>query len=394
MSSTKNLFGTIAFTCDEQKRTDAYLRQKLRADMLSRRPGPGGRRLTYLESNKAIEIANEAFGFNGWSCRIVDCNLEYVHYMHKEKGNDGRWSLGYSAVVQIQLKDGTTHEDVGFGQSEGLKDLGAAIDISKKASISDARKRALRLFGNYLGNSCYDKEHIKDVAANRTNSTPLQSPTSIKLENGAASEPPLQITNGPSTSTAAAPNSASSPAPNSSATSSSVPAKSTSAAPYTIAAAVPPTHPPRVVRKPIQSSPLTSGIAQVKPPPIPNKPVQYQHFNPPPAAPATVARPPTTAPVVKQEPQQYPPPPSYVYPSRSSPEVVEGKRPPPGQLYVRHISNVSPSVMNVSPSVAFDRKRSPVCMYSNDPGFDLDDLRSSQFEFDANESAPEKKRKL
>jgi recombination DNA repair RAD52 pathway protein len=27
-----------------------------------------------------------------------------------------------------------------------------------QASISDARKRALRLFGEHLGNSCYDRE--------------------------------------------------------------------------------------------------------------------------------------------------------------------------------------------------------------------------------------------
>ncbi|ETV78855.1 hypothetical protein, variant [Aphanomyces astaci] len=65
-----------------------------------------------------------------------------------------------------------------------MKDLGAALEQAKKASISDARKRALRLFGEYLGNSCYDKEHIKDVAANRANQSNLQSPTAIKIENG------------------------------------------------------------------------------------------------------------------------------------------------------------------------------------------------------------------
>lgn len=60
--------------------------------------------------------------------------------------------------MRIELKDGTSHEDVGFGTSDGQRDLGAAIEQAKKASISDARKRALRLFGEYLGNSCYDRE--------------------------------------------------------------------------------------------------------------------------------------------------------------------------------------------------------------------------------------------
>lgn len=40
---------------------------------------------------------------------------------------------------------------------------GIAIENSKKEAVSDARKRALRVFGNALGNCVYDKEHIKKV---------------------------------------------------------------------------------------------------------------------------------------------------------------------------------------------------------------------------------------
>ncbi|KAG2993695.1 hypothetical protein PC118_g3895 [Phytophthora cactorum] len=149
-------FGRVAFGEQEQQGVDAFLHQKLGKDSLARRPGPGGRKLTYIESCKAIELANRAFGFNGWSCHIVECKEEY-----KEKKGD-RWSIGYSSLVRIELKDGTSHEDVGFGTSDGQRDLGAALEQAKKASISDARKRALRLFGEYLGNSCYDKDHIKD----------------------------------------------------------------------------------------------------------------------------------------------------------------------------------------------------------------------------------------
>lgn len=81
--------------------------------------------------------------------------------------------------MRIELKDGTSHEDVGFGSSDGQKDLGAALEQSKKASISDARKRALRLFGEYLGNSCYDKDHIKDVNANRSLAPLAEAPNVI-----------------------------------------------------------------------------------------------------------------------------------------------------------------------------------------------------------------------
>ncbi|CAI5708970.1 unnamed protein product [Hyaloperonospora brassicae] len=173
-SNSSVRFGRVAFADNEQHNVNAFLHQKLGKDSLARRPGPGGRKLTYIESCKAIELANRAFGFNGWSCHIVECKEEF-----KEKKGD-RWSIAYSSLVRIELKDGTSHEDVGFGASDGQKDLGAALEQAKKASVSDARKRALRLFGEYLGNSCYDREHIKDVHSNRP-MAPLAAAPSVVL---------------------------------------------------------------------------------------------------------------------------------------------------------------------------------------------------------------------
>lgn len=71
-------FGRVAFGDEQEATVNAFLHQKLGNDSLTRRPGPGGKRLTYIESCKAIELANRAFGFNGWSCHIIDCNEEYV----------------------------------------------------------------------------------------------------------------------------------------------------------------------------------------------------------------------------------------------------------------------------------------------------------------------------
>jgi DNA repair and recombination protein RAD52 len=51
---------------------------------------------------------------------------------------------------------------VGYGISEN-KIKGTAIENAKKEAVSDARKRALRLFGNALGNCVYDKEHLNKV---------------------------------------------------------------------------------------------------------------------------------------------------------------------------------------------------------------------------------------
>uniref|UniRef100_K3X8P0 Rad52/22 double-strand break repair protein n=1 Tax=Globisporangium ultimum (strain ATCC 200006 / CBS 805.95 / DAOM BR144) TaxID=431595 RepID=K3X8P0_GLOUD len=125
-TQSTNRFGNVRFEPEEQTNVNAFLHQKLGKDNLTRRPGPGGTRLTYIESCKAIELANKAFGFNGWSCRVLECKEEY-----RLQKND-RWSIGFSSLVRIELKDGTTHEDFGFGQADGQRDLGATIEQAKK----------------------------------------------------------------------------------------------------------------------------------------------------------------------------------------------------------------------------------------------------------------------
>lgn len=53
------------------------------------------------------------------------------------------------------LKDGTYHEDIGYGSCANMPDRAAALEKAKKEAASDALKRALRLFGNGLGNCIY-----------------------------------------------------------------------------------------------------------------------------------------------------------------------------------------------------------------------------------------------
>lgn len=108
-----------------------------------------------------IELANQIFGFNGWSSAVVDITPDYI-----EQNDKGRFVVGVTAVVKVMLKDGTFHEDVGYGMSENPK-KGSAIENAKKEAVSDARKRALRLFGSALGNCLYDKEHLRKVKTSK-----------------------------------------------------------------------------------------------------------------------------------------------------------------------------------------------------------------------------------
>jgi len=155
--SPPSVFGRQEFKADERNAIRELLQQKLGKEHLATRPGSAGASFTYVESWKAIELANQIFGFNGWSSAVVDITPDYI-----EQSGKGRYSVGVTAVVKVMLKDGTYHEDVGYGMAEHPK-KGSAIENAKKEAVSDARKRALRLFGNALGNCLYDKEHLQKL---------------------------------------------------------------------------------------------------------------------------------------------------------------------------------------------------------------------------------------
>ncbi|KAF8155767.1 recombination protein Rad52 [Crassisporium funariophilum] len=137
----------------------AKLNQKLGPEFISQRQGPGGPKLTYAEGWKIINLANEVFGFNGWSSSIVSLTTDFVDYTEESR----RYNIGVTAIVRVTLRDGVFHEDIGYGMAENVKGKGQALDKCKKEAVTDGIKRALRNFGNLLGNCLYDKSYTAEV---------------------------------------------------------------------------------------------------------------------------------------------------------------------------------------------------------------------------------------
>ncbi|OBZ67897.1 DNA repair and recombination protein rhm52 [Grifola frondosa] len=138
----------------------AKLNKKLGPEYISQRPGPGGGpKLTYAEGWKIINLANEVFGFNGWSSSVLNLTTDFIDCNEETR----RFTVGVTAVVRITLRDGVFHEDVGYGMLENSKSKGAALDKCKKEAVTDAVKRTLRNFGNLLGNCLYDKAYTQEV---------------------------------------------------------------------------------------------------------------------------------------------------------------------------------------------------------------------------------------
>jgi len=68
-----------AQTAQQIATLQAKLDKKLGPEYISQRPGPSGQgKLTYAEGWKIINLANEVFGFNGWSSSITSLAVDYV----------------------------------------------------------------------------------------------------------------------------------------------------------------------------------------------------------------------------------------------------------------------------------------------------------------------------
>ena len=137
----------------------AKLDKQLGPEYISARAGPGGAKVHYLTAEKCITLANEVFGFNGWSSSIQNIQVDFAD----ENQQTNRVSIGLSVIVRVTLRDGTYHEDIGYGSIDNAKGKAMAFEKAKKEGTTDGMKRALRSFGNVLGNCIYDKDFVKQV---------------------------------------------------------------------------------------------------------------------------------------------------------------------------------------------------------------------------------------
>ena len=147
------------YTAQEIATLQSRLDKQLGPEYISSRPGAAGQKVHYLAAEKVINLANEVFGFNGWSSGIQNIQVDFVD----EHAQTGKISLGLSVIVRVTLKDGSFHEDIGYGHIENCKGKAAAFEKAKKEGTTDGLKRALRTFGNVLGNCIYDKEFVAKV---------------------------------------------------------------------------------------------------------------------------------------------------------------------------------------------------------------------------------------
>ncbi|ORY68875.1 uncharacterized protein BCR38DRAFT_482345 [Pseudomassariella vexata] len=176
------------FTASEIATLQSRLEKQLGPEYLSARSGPSGQKVHYIPAEKCIALANEVFGFNGWSSSVQNIQVDFVD----ENTQTGKISLGLSVIMRITLRDGTFHEDIGYGHIENCKGKAAAFEKAKKEGTTDALKRSLRNFGNVLGNCIYDKDYLSKVTKMKVTPTRFDE-RNLHRHSDFAKEPEMRI---------------------------------------------------------------------------------------------------------------------------------------------------------------------------------------------------------
>ncbi|CAI5759258.1 unnamed protein product [Candida verbasci] len=88
--------------------------------------------------NELYGLANEVFGFNGWSTKISNYNINDV-----PSDDESRFSAICQVTVELFLKDGTFKDGSGVGEALNLPFKYQCYEKAKKEAVTDAIKNAI-----------------------------------------------------------------------------------------------------------------------------------------------------------------------------------------------------------------------------------------------------------
>jgi DNA repair and recombination protein RAD52 len=89
------------YTAQEIATLQSRLDKQLGPEYISSRPGASGQKVHYIAAEKCINLANEVFGFNGWSSSIQNIQIDFVGLSIVSSRGDARlvdeadlWDIG------------------------------------------------------------------------------------------------------------------------------------------------------------------------------------------------------------------------------------------------------------------------------------------------------------
>lgn len=114
--------------------------------------------VAHVPTSMILRLANDVFGFNGWSSTIVDC----APVSHQFDDDNEKYSMKHEAQVLITLKDGTASRAAGVGDCINMPHKYMCLGHSRKMAITDGLRNALL---NLTGMSLHQEIAIKGEAS-------------------------------------------------------------------------------------------------------------------------------------------------------------------------------------------------------------------------------------
>ena len=129
------------------------LEKPLDPSLVSQRKGRAGRVYSYIEGHTAIDQANKVFGIGGWGYELAgDVSLREIENIDPKTGEVSR-TRAYSAPVRVTVPGVPPRTDIGFHVV--AEESGEGHETACKGAVTDGLKRALRSYGDRLGNGLY-----------------------------------------------------------------------------------------------------------------------------------------------------------------------------------------------------------------------------------------------
>lgn len=138
-------------------------------EYISTRPGAGGKKIYYLSGERSTCLANEVFGPDNWSCSVKSVTTDEVEITPNSVRVLVTAIVKVTCLTPNKFGQFASHEDLGTGFAQAnirngvdvAKLKADTLDHAKKSAVTDARKRALRQFGNAVGLFLTDAQAVK-----------------------------------------------------------------------------------------------------------------------------------------------------------------------------------------------------------------------------------------
>lgn len=142
------------------------------------------------EQRNLIAAANKAFGEGKWNYTVVSQTLDYVETLAD------RCCVGCVSFVQVQLDDGSSHQDIGYHSAEEST-KGLSFHNARIGSAVHALKRVLLSFGDKFSKELEKKDQVQFVLipekVNNIQKTNVLQKNTLQLKTKLSQSPDKQI---------------------------------------------------------------------------------------------------------------------------------------------------------------------------------------------------------